>query len=81
MLHVLSICLVVALKNASGVKLLIPWHRAVPGKPEKGTYVVLARKNGVDGAHTALERRNARDFPILPSACRQLCAFLAIWVC
>lgn len=71
MLHVLSICLVVALKNASGVKLLIPWHRVVPGKPEKGTYVVLARKNGVDGG----------DFPILPSACRQLCAFLAIWVC
>lgn len=53
---VLSICFVVALRNVSGVKLLIPWHHVVPGKPERGTYVVLARNNGGDGAHIALER-------------------------
>lgn len=56
MLHVvLSIGLVGALKNVSGVKPLTLWQHVVPGKPEKGTYVVLARENGGDGAHAALK--------------------------
>lgn len=59
-----------------------PWQHRV------GDLRWLAREKRGDGAHTAMERSllavtamTQKHFRILPSASRQLGAFLAIWLC